>query len=620
MEEQKQWVRTTAVNLIGGKQMKQQDSKPIGDKQENKQTDNRFMIIDNDVFYKCKHGSIFRMPHNYPQVGVLTNFVFYQHQPNEFIYLEKTDGERTLLLIDENDIYKLNIYPNLSLTLLKTIEQTNNNLLRGMSLFDCELYENNYYIFDVYAVDNVLVYDKTLTQRMETAREYINKCHDNDLLNNIFVKQTYQVTKNNINNIINLVNTKDYSPYTNHRIDGVVFQLNDKPYDDKTINSFKMKKRQLNTIDFKLKYDNKQNVYYLYLQDKLFRCPYAYNLHILNIDKLTESWNSHGYNIEQQKQINNLISDMFTHPRNFDRKIVELSLTNSNYWVPMSVRHDKIFSNRYKVGISNSGVIFSPLTLDETYFTKNFDNSPFDIDIRSEYHDTNKEIRQYIFNKFFSQVEHKHPLSCLDLCGGRGADAKYLITNNVNDIYVIDGDKQALVQYVERYYTKCKINACQYMFSDEDINSDKLNKFIKHIQRYKQQFDIIVLNYALHYLVKYIDCLRQMTETLLKPNGYVLISFFDGDKLLKSLPIKHFEGIKPSEDEESCLMALPTIDPTGYREEPLVKQTHIEQLTNNQLKITDEFYPLEDLLIDHKELNNDVSDYLVNIKSIILQK
>ena len=95
MEEQKQWVRTTAVNLIGGKQMKQQDSKPIGDKQENKQTDNHFMIIDNDVFYKCKHGSIFRMPHNYPQVGVLTNFVFYQHQPNEFIYLEKTDGERT---------------------------------------------------------------------------------------------------------------------------------------------------------------------------------------------------------------------------------------------------------------------------------------------------------------------------------------------------------------------------------------------------------------------------------------------------------------------------------------------------------------------------------------------
>ena len=565
---------------------------------------------------------------------MLTNYVFYQHQPNEFVYLEKTDGKRTLLLIDENDIYKLTTYPTLSLTLLNTInENKHNNLMRGFSLLDTELYDNKYYVFDAYAVDNVLVYNDNFNIRIQHINTFLRKCHEANILLNIECKQIYEVNKYNINDIINMVNTVDYSEKTGHKIDGVVFQLVNTPYisfDKSALNNtttFKLKRRTLNTIDFMTKYDNSKRVYYLYLQNKLFKCPYWYNLHKLDINKLVNNgWNTNGYNNEQITEINDLITDMANNTSKYNNAIVEMSLTYSNYWVPMRVREDKKYPNGYKVGISNTGVIFSPLTMNESYFTKDFSMSPFSITLRSLYHDVNKHIRKYMFNILFKQTcdskgGNINKLSLFDICGGRGGDVKYYLQNNVNDIYVIDSDKQALVQYVERYYNKCNINARYYVL---DSDENKTNKLIKQIQYYKQQFDIIIMNYAIHYLCdddnKLIN-LRTLITTLLKPGGYVLVSFFDGYKLIENLPIKHFEGIKPCEDGVNCLMALPTIDPSGYRIEPLVRQHHIDILTENQqLRIVKEFYPLEDLLVDHKELYNEVADYLVNIKTIILTR
>ena len=583
------------------------------------------MYINNEPFYKCKSGAIAKLPTHYPQVGVLTNYIFYQHQPNEFVYLEKTDGERTLLLIDENDIYKLTTYPLLSLTLLNTIDDDEHNkLMRGFNLLDTELYNDKYYVFDAYAVDNVLVYDYDFNIRLQHVKDFLCKCHEANILVNIECKQAYEINKANINDIINMVNTVDYSEKTGHKIDGVVFQLVNTPYVDiGKITSFKLKRRTLNTIDFLTKYDSSKRVYYLYLQNKLFKCPYWYNLHKLDIDKLVnKGWNTNGYNNEQTNDTSYLITDMANNTSKYNNAIVEMSLTYSNYWVPMRVREDKKYSNSYKVGVSNTGVIFSPLTMDESYFTKDFSMSPFSITLRSTYHDVNKHIRKYIFNVLFKQVSKNgftSKLSAFDICGGRGGDVKYYLSNNVNDIFVIDSDKQALVQYVERYYNKCNINARHYVLDNDE---NKTSKLIKQIQYYKQQFDIIIMNYAIHYLcddVNKLVNLRTLITTLLKPGGYVLISFFDGDKLIENLPIKHFEKIKPCDDGVNCLMALPTIDPTGYRIEPLVRQHHINTLTETQqLRIVKEFYPLEDLLVNHKELYNEVADYLVNIKTIIL--
>ena len=564
--------------------------------------------IDNELFYKCQHGAIARLPKRYPQVGVLTNYEFYKHQPTDFVYLEKTDGERTLLLIDENMLYKLSIQPQTCLTLLDNTLPTT-----SFSLIDCEYYDGEYYVFDAYAVDNVFVYDYSFTKRINAVKDFLNKTP----LRNIHCKTIHEVNKDNMNDIIKNVNTLDVSQETGHRIDGVVFQLIDESYESPNTICFKLKKRSLNTIDFLLKYDINKNIYRLYLQNRLFKCPYWYGLDKLFINKQKQL---NDYTIDQQREIIDLLTKMSINPNEFNNKIVELSLTKNNHWVPMRVRSDKLYSNSYRVGITNCGVMFSPLTMDDSYFTKSFDQSPFSTSIRSQYHDTAKVIRKHIFNRLFKLVGKQKDLSVLDLCGGRGADAKYLLANRdvVKDIFVVDADKQALVQYVERYYNKCSINA-RHVVLDEDVN--KTNKLIKTIQYHKQQYDIIVMNYAIHYLCDNITKLinlRTLIETLLKPHGIVIITYFNGDKLLKNLPIKGFEGIQPSDNQTSCLMALPTIDPTGYRNEPLVKQHHIDIMTDNELSIVEQFYPLEQLIQSHKELINDVSDYLTCVQTIVL--
>ena len=68
-----------------------------------------------------------------------------------------------------------------------------------------------------------------------------------------------------------------------------------------------------------------------------------------------------------------------------------------------------------------------------------------------------------------------------------------------------------------------------------------------------------------------------------------------------------------------CNMALPTIDKTGYRPEPLVLDKFINLL---DLKIVNEFYPAIDLqkYIQRIEHNETVLDYLKYIKVTVMCK
>ena len=72
-------------------------------------------------------------------------------------------------------------------------------------------------------------------------------------------------------------------------------------------------------------------------------------------------------------------------------------------------------------------------------------------------------------------------------------------------------------------------------------------------------------------------------------------------------------------------MALPTIDETGYREEPLVIEKFINKLTfidneKETLKKIEDFYPLKEIMQENGKMitkitnYNNVSDYLEYIK------
>lgn len=546
-------------------------------------------------------GTHMLIPPRVPQVGVLTNHVYYSHSPDEFKWLEKTDGQRTIVILDGTGASKLigKTTEPLSMKFPSPVPQ---------SVLDCEQYDGVLYVFDAYAVAGDIVDELPFDKRMERVRQLFT---DHPfLVNNFRVKVVHDVSRENIKDIIASVNSLNNSIETGNQIDGIIFQLNDLPYTSKKCISFKLKRKILNTIDFKVVWNKERNLYQLFLGDRLFRSPYWYNSNRMYIDM---SWDKTGYPPSLVKDANAILGKMKSNPSAFDNKIVELSLNEAKRWIPLRVREDKTWSNSYQVGVSNCSVIFSPLEINESYFTKDFSKSPFTEQLRMEYHDASHQIREQIFARFFKHVRHDSPLSCLDVCGGRGADSRYLISNNVRDIFVIDGDKPALVRYVDRCWKDCSITARQFIFG-----KDPFPTIHNEVAYSRTMFDIVIMNFAVHYLAddrEKLIGLKDMIISLLKPGGKFMVTFFDGDKLLKQLPLKNFPGITPNIKAKTCLMALPTIDPSGYREEPLVLQKDMDMfLHDSRLKVVEEYYPMD--TIAGLDL---VREYMTNIKTITFE-
>ena len=101
-------------------------------------------------------------------------------------------------------------------------------------------------------------------------------------------------------------------------------------------------------------------------------------------------------------------------------------------------------------------------------------------------------------------------------------------------------------------------------------------------------FNIFIMNYAFHYLCndKYksniSDLVKLIKETKNNKSIFVM-SFYDGEKILSTKKFKTF-NIKTKVIKDDYILAnmpLPTIETSGYREEPLVLSQHIEYLSKS---------------------------------------
>ena len=400
------------------------------------------------------------------------------------------------------------------------------------------------------------------------------------------------------------------------------------------------------------------------------------------------------------QEINNIIGDIRNNKEQYNNTIVEMSLTEDNKWVPMRIRKDKRYPNGYKVGLSNCGVMFSPISTDVSYFNKDMSTSPFTEQTRSDYHDINKIVRKHIIKTIFdtnindnnkhdnistnisnssqydkyndinkynntsnSSQHNKHNSisnvgynMLLDLCGGRGGDINNIIeasNNTIDNFFVVDADKPAIVQYTERMDPHKYINdnktryvkGYYHVLNDDEQETTAFINKIKSSSNYvnKEGFSIILMNYAIHYISNKRSCLLQLkriVKELLKHNGIFAFTYFDGDKILKSLTkynklisfdektvIKTFKDIKivnkqsdSDNDSISCLMALPTIDAKGYREEPLVFQNFLNVLEDKDLKFKTFVYPVQELIKNNELEHNDITRYLEYVKLCIMIK
>ena len=576
---------------------------------------------------------------NWSKPSVLSNSILQKIPLNKFNYSEKIDGTHTYLLIFDKKIYNVtdNKYED------GIFQIKNHNFIdmnfTGDCIIETELYENIYYIIDVYYLNGIDYSDKYLNERLNSITEYMN-----ELGPSFKLKKFHKIT--DLNELLEYIKN-DKSP-EGINIDGIILQRIDKPYFqvDGEPNCYKFKPLHLNTVDFLLKFNTISNCFDLYLLgtykqyflNNMKKLPKDKNIYRINnvlkpINKrdpfihdnqkvliyfdspfypnlgkliLSKNWNKANYSLSQINQINNLIQRMQRNPKQFENAIVELSLTNDKKWVPLRLREDKVMPNTYRVGLSNVSIIFDPIKpLNDIYFQKNLIMSEEKLNI---IHKINQTFRKFIIEKYINQYGQNS--SIIDLCGGRGADQFNLYMNGVSNFFVIDNDTTALKRYFDRTFNIDKLDyeplMVQHLKRPKWINLNilkhKLDKNYDDIKDdlksryefYRRKVNIVLMNYAIHYLCDEDEKIRKLCEfvkSVLFEDGIFIITYFDGDEIMKKLENNiakigpfNIEVIKQENDVTIAKMPLPTIKEGNdiYAEEPLVK--------NKTIKILDQYF------------------------------
>ena len=605
-----------------------------------------------------------------PQVNILTNKIIDTIDLSNFVYLEKTDGLRTLLIFDSNVLYSYRIKEGLSI-ILDSISDSNLKFI-----VDSELFDDKYYVFDVYYI-NQDIRELPFIERMNKFKDLLFS--NSNLIRNIIKLKTY--SEININKLSELI---EYGMTKRPNVDGIVFQSKEGYSLDEWLKKdyqYKLKPLELTTTDFLYKWIESEQCYYLYLigtfGELLFnlrarpRClQKAYtplNIDLKNIEKRKDGYlilfdtplfeNMYKCEIETEdiKKIENLNSEIDLNKKGcLDGLIIETSyfMENRKYQqTPIRIRWDKINPNGYRIGFANACILFSPPTAENHYFHKitNEDiaktfklGEPLNEkgeSLINTFHVINQKIRDYTFEvlKDYLKSQESKTKTAFDLCGGRGSDLKRLYSLGFNNIIAADADVEALTTYAIKgiFYRSWNLNFGKLSLNciHEPLGNDgkELNLILKMKQRYEfKKSDLIVIDYALHYICdfnfeKNLKNLMKIIKNVSNPGAYILINFYDGDKIIKNDGNFKIFKIKITKnnytDEIKAFMPLPTIEKNGYREEPLLLNKHIELLKSEGMNILKDYYPVEenDFVNDLEDVEMGVNmiDYLKCIRSII---
>ena len=594
----------------------------------------------------------------WPSFSALSNYILLSVPLDNFCYTDKIDGLHIHLLIFEKKIY--NVSKTEKILLIENIEKMNFN---GDCIIEAELYNDCYFIFDVVYLNGVDYSDKYIYERIGSIKQYMNELGPSFKLKNYntipdlnflleYIKKDKSPEGNDIDGVIlqrtdkpyfqeNLkefftfklkpphLNTIDFLLKYNYNKKYYNLYLKGNYYED-YYNNFKKLPKEKSI--YKINDVNKAidgNKCTLRDKEKVliyFDSPFYPNLGIMKIDK---NWNKNNYNERAIKLIDELIEEMDRNPQLYNNKIVELSLTGDKKWVPLKIRSDKTLPNSYRVGLSNISIIFDPIKPSESiYFQKKILLSSEDQDI---IHKINQIFRKYIIEMYINYYG-KHS-SVIDLCGGRGADEFNLYSNGVSNFFVIDSDSTALKRYFERTYKLVSkiwsnnkkeyspltdhyydnLSWCREYITLNFLNY-KLDKDYEKIKEdlssrnefcaIKKKVDIVIMNFAIHYLCdekEKITKLCEFVQDVLSDNGIFIITYFDGDEVLKNKEKNvakigpfNIEIIKEEDNVTIAKMPLPTIK-TGndindiYREEPLVHKKMISEI-ENYFDLYEEYY------------------------------
>lgn len=471
------------------------------------------------------------------------------HRITDYMITDKIDGRRTILYLSNEQSYAVN-------DCLTELDMRTKDL----TILDTELYEDNYYIFDVMVYNGISLIDRPFEERLK----YFDKFNDIPRIKTkrfIRLSDRYKeqlrdfkkepkayevdgIVLTPINGTYNQMKVYKYKPSEQHTIDMLIKKCpaklqkeNEQSDNDRTSDNDRAS-------------DNDLTLYLLFcgIDKRIF-----YKLSMRLINHYNEIFPEIDTNsLPQYFPIQFVPSSrknayLFQSDReDLDGEVGEfLYNVESGSWTLKKIRDDRrvevkrgnYFGNNYKTAEFVWMAYSDPLIIED--IDENQDNyfQEHDNSLHKASRNFNSYVKSEIFKKF------RNTKWVMDMASGKGQDLFRYSSNNMRNIIFIELDRTALMELIVRKHSFAGDASFRNNMQVLIQNVNLLDKYRDNIERIdnvytRRNIDLIVCNMAFHYLMKNKKSLRNICRLInhyLKPTGRFVFSAFDGHRIVRLL-------------------------------------------------------------------------------------
>lgn len=509
-----------------------------------------------------------------PQPLMLTNDVLQQSSIKDYIITNKYSGNHSMLIIyGEPGNYiaynleqtKLNkVAGNLSIlnigkpvndehnieSLLKAFNENKHiDYLPTMYVFEA-MTNDKFILTDTIVYENTLVQDQNLTQRRKYITNFISefKLPDKFMFAPIVKSNTWS----------DVLEKKDKS--------FICKPINEPLFDSKI---YKITYHEQITINFKVMYVPIKRVFYLYvigdpkevIEAKTINNKYSNNhfgYSLLNSNTPNECYllyvspyMKESYILKPSLHTNNrIINDMYVNPMKYNGLIIKMTRTNdeSAEWQPLSIHTSSDKPESYLNALKLESLIFDHLKVNTYNPNKQL------LPIKSIYQTVYEILDQYTIEKTFMDKKLKTVLDIIN-DGNSNASLLYNVAS-VNHVFCASNNKHTLTNFIEQatdksfskhtFLQSTCLRTNDQQFSISSVYSPltytslipELNKKWNYLPK---TIDLVYFEDDFQQINSLVDVInfRKLCESVLSPNGRILLKLFDGNKITEIIENKH---------------------------------------------------------------------------------
>jgi hypothetical protein len=577
-----------------------------------KQLSNQVIEMDKNIFLSQVYGNI-----------------------TDYYITDKVDGNRAIVLINEHGSWAIT-------NELKSIGYVNKTTTTY--IFDCEEYKEEYYIFDIMVWENKSIIDQPFEERLKLFDNAIKISSDVKELT-IKKKPFIRLTKSFQSEIKNLkTQHKEYetdgfvfTPYNGLYNNMQVYKY--KPIDKLSVD-FLIKKCPQKLLGIKPYLAGDKSLYLLFcgISKKVYN---KLDMKLLKqYDKMFPNINQ--YYLPDYFPIQFEPSDVrfaylyWSNDTDLDNQIGEFVISNPKsiaskyHWKLLRIRIDRqvelqrgnYFGNNYKVAEMTWLSYQNPLIIEEMklstndiYFQKN----------ESDIHKASRNYNSFVKSQIFNQYRDVH--NVLDMASGKGQDLFRYSSAGIGKVLFTEIDKTALMELNSRKHDFSKGkkgNKMRILTQQLDLN----NSYLENIHQIDDSmieipnngFDLIICNFAFHYLVSTRTSLINVGKFInkyIKEGGRFIFTSFDGQAIVDLLKEHNgnYESTIPGKFNIIKDYNGDIIQPIGQKIKVLLPFSNDEHYTEYLINIDyieGEFAKLGMVL----ETNESFSKYIDNYKHI----